>query len=66
MESTQASVRVQDLAKRASQLIALENQIHEAIETAFEEAMKDLESQFSAERSALQKVPLLFMPAILC
>jgi hypothetical protein len=65
MEATQASVRVNDLAKRASQLITLENQIHEAIETSFEEAMKDLEAQFSAERSALQKVTSLFMPAVL-
>lgn len=65
MEATQASVRVNDLAKRASQLIALENQMHEAIETSFEEAMKDLESQFSAERSALQKVTSLLMPAVL-
>jgi hypothetical protein len=56
MESAHASVRINDLAKRAAQLIALENQIHEAIEISFEEAMKDLESQFNAERSALQKV----------
>jgi hypothetical protein len=56
MESVQASARLSDLARRASQLIAVENQIHEAIEIAFEEAMKDLESQFSAERMALQRV----------
>ncbi len=56
MESPQASVRINDLAKRATQLIALENQMHEAIEISFEEAMIDLESQFNAERSALQKV----------
>ena len=56
MESTQASVRMNDLVKRAAQLIAVENQIHEAIEIEFEDAMKGLESQFTAERIALQKV----------
>ena len=56
MESTQASVRMNDLVKRAAQLIAVENQIHEAIEIEFEDAMKGLESQYTAERIALQKV----------
>jgi len=58
MESSQASVRMNDLVKRATQIIAVENQIHEAIEIEFEDAMKDLESQFTAERIALQKVRL--------
>jgi hypothetical protein len=61
MEASQAPLRMNDLAKRATQLIALENQIHEAIETTFEEALKDLESQFNAERVALQKVCLLLL-----
>lgn len=60
MEAAQASVRINDLAKRATQLIALENQIHETIELAFEESVKDLEAQFGAERNALQKVHYLF------
>jgi hypothetical protein len=59
MEAVQVSARINDLAKRATQLIALENQIHEAIEISFEEAIQDLESQFNAERSALQKVRYL-------
>lgn len=64
MESAQASARMNDLSKRASQLIALENQIHEAIELIFEEAMKDLEAQFNAERIALQKVRFMFYPVL--
>jgi hypothetical protein len=63
MEAPQASVRINDLAKRATQLIALENQIHETIEMAFEEAVKDLEAQFGAERNALQKVHYPFLLA---
>jgi hypothetical protein len=63
MEAAQASVRINDLAKRATQLIALENQIHETIEIAFEEAVKDLEAQFGAERNALQKVHHIFLLA---